>query len=232
MERYAVYFSPRPETGLASFGAGWLGWDAEHGVTVSRVVETVFDKDTVDRFTAAPRRYGFHGTLKPPFRLAEGKSFEDLHAAVSALAVDLSPIDMGLFQLKRIGRFLAIVPVEQREDLRELAARCVTELDEFRAPAPPTEIERRRKVGLSPHQDALLAKWGYPYVLDAFRFHLTLTSSLEARDLDRAEDSASTMLKPILGQSVFLSDLCLFGDPGGNQPFRLVERIPLGGGER
>lgn len=230
MERYAVYFAPPAGSALAEFGASWLGWDAEAGRTVSRNGAPVgVSTEELNRFTEAPRRYGFHGTLKPPFRLAEGTSFEGLRAAAVELAHGLNAVDMGRFTLKRLGGFLALVPKETPTELQALAGRCVTELDRFRAPAPPDEIARRRKRRLSARQDDYLLTWGYPYVLEEFRFHLTLTGSLEETDLARMEDYLSRTLIPILREPLVLSDLCIFGDPGAGQSCRVVQRIPVGG---
>lgn len=230
MERYAVYFAPPAGSALAEFGASWLGWDAEAGRTVPRKLSPGgFSIKELDRFTEAPRRYGFHGTLKPPFRLAERTSFEDFRATALELAGDLSAVDMGRFKLQRLGGFLALVPQEAPTELQALAGRCVTELDRFRATAPPDEIARRRKRRLSPRQDEYLLRWGYPYVLEEFRFHLTLTGSLEEADLVRMEDYLSRTLNPILREPLILSDLCIFGDPGAGQSCRVVERIPVGG---
>lgn len=229
MERYAVYFAPRPGSALARFGAEWLAWDVESARTVDRPAPPGFTEAEFATITEAPRRYGFHGTLKPPFRLAEGTTFEELRYAVADLARMLRPIDMGHFRLKRLNRFQALVPAEKSADLEDLAGRCVMELDRFRAPAPAAEIERRRKANLTPRQDELMLQWGYPYVLEQFHFHLTLTGSLEEADLARVEGHLSPVLKPILTEPVVLSDLCIFGDPGDGNACRVVARVPVGG---
>ena len=49
----------------------------------------------------------------------------------------------------------------------------------FARPPGAAELERRRKAGLSAAQEKMLLRWGYPYVLDEFRFHLTLTGRLQ-----------------------------------------------------
>lgn len=136
--------------------------------------------------TAAPRKYGFHGTLKPPFRLAAGRSYERLEARIAELAHDLTPATCGGLRLTQLGQFLALVPGGETEDLAQVAGVFVKELDTFRAPASAAELTRRRAVGLTPRQAALLNQWGYPYVLDEFRFHLTLTGKLPPNDLSRA----------------------------------------------
>jgi len=229
MERFAVYFAPPAGSALAEFGASWLGWDAQAGKAVPQPGVAGLDPEDLEKFTQSPRRYGFHGTLKAPFRLAEGTSFDDLREAVSSLAADLTVVNLGYFKLKRLGRFLALVPSERSSALETLAGRCVMDLDRFRAPAPPEETARRRKATLTPRQEDLLQQWGYPYVLDQFRFHLTLTGALDEPDLDRMEDHLSVVLTPVIGEPVVLSDLYIFGDPGDGQSCRVVQRIPVGG---
>ncbi len=230
MERYAVYFAPRPGSALADFGMRWLGWDAERGQPAPRAFTNGFAEDEFDRATASPLRYGFHGTLKPPFRLTDGTTYEELRDAVCGLAAQSTVLELGFFKLKRLGRFLALVPEEKSLALQDLAGGCVKSLDAFRAPASATEKHRRRKAGLSPRQDAYLLQWGYPYVLKEFRFHLTLTGSLEDPDLARMENHVSGVLAPVLREPVTLSDLCIFGDPGIHRPCRIVDRIPLTSG--
>lgn len=230
MERYAVYFAPSPGSALARFGAQWLGWDAEIALPVPQPNAGVFSANELAAFTESPRRYGFHGTLKPPFRLAGGTTYAELREAVAELARQTKPIDIGKLRLKRLQRFLALVPTENVPTLEELAGRCVMDLDHFRAPASLAEIERRRRAKLSARQDQLLLQWGYPYVLEQFRFHLTLTGSLDEADLIRVEDHLSPALEPVLAEPVVLSDLCIFGDPGGGRSCRILARIPFGSG--
>ena len=67
MKRYAVYYAPQAR-GFAMAAASWLGWDLLAGRTVAQPVLPVPLAD----WTAEPRKYGFQGTLKPPFRLIEG----------------------------------------------------------------------------------------------------------------------------------------------------------------
>ena len=66
-------------------------------------------------------------------------------------------------------------------------------LDPFRAPLTPSERARRRPEDLDPRRRALLDRWGYPHVFEAFRFHMTLTGRLadDAREAWRARLAAS-----------------------------------------
>ncbi len=168
--RYAIYHLPAPGP-LARFGAEWLGWDVETGTSVPALGPQTL--------TDAPRKYGFHATLKPPFRLAEGTTVDALLEAVSDIAAKVAPVRLEGVGLARIGRFLALTPLGDTTALGALAARIVTELDPFRAPASEADLARRRAAGLSARQEENLVRWGYPYVMEEFRFHMTLTGKAE-----------------------------------------------------
>src|SRR5262249_27221085 len=129
--------------------------------------------------TEAPRHYGFHGTLKAPFRLADGCDAGMLRRALATFAAGRTSFAIDALQLQDIGNFLALTPRGPAPRLNDLAAACVVEFDSYRAPPEPAEIARRQAAGLTPRQQALLARWGYPYVLDEFRFHLSLTGPVE-----------------------------------------------------
>jgi len=91
--RYAIYYLP-PDGPFAKAGHSWLGWDAARGQAPSAL--EIKDWDTV---TAAPRKYGFHGTLKPPFRLAAGCNQDDLAEAVATLAMVIEPAQVDGLEL-------------------------------------------------------------------------------------------------------------------------------------
>ena len=175
-KRYAVYFGPRPNEPLHDFGKSWFGTDPETGASLPTSPLPGYSEDTHSTIIKAPRHYALHGTLKPPFVLADGTEYDALKQAVSDLAVTLSSVTLSPLYLKDLSGFLALCPAEPSPSLRIVAGRCVAELDQFRRPASEGEIEKRRAAGLTPDQDANLLRWGYPYVLDDFRFHITLTS--------------------------------------------------------
>lgn len=219
--RYAVYYLP-DDADLAAFGASWLGWDVESGMPCAR-----FDDDRIAQFAEKPRKYGFHGTLKPPFRLAEGTSFDDLACEVAAVARQNEAIRLDGLQLAKIGHFLALVPVGDTTALNRLAFGYVTDLDRFRAPPGDAELAGRRSSGLSSRQDALLIEWGYPYVADEFRFHLTLTGKLDADDLDAAKAAVEARL-PSLPKPFVIGSVALVGEDGEGM-FHLIHRYALTG---
>ena len=163
-------------------------------------------------------------TLKPPFRLREGKGETELAAAARSLAAAWPPAPLGRLAVRRLGRFLALAP-EDPAPVSRLAAALVEGLDAFRAPPPPEETARRRATGLSPAQDALLKRWGYPYVMDEFRPHLTLTGADPGAD---AADEAGRIFGPLLARPVTVRAVALVGEDGLGR-FSLIEEIPLQG---
>ena len=222
--RYAVYYLPPEGSDLAAFGAGWLGWDVAGGGAAAHP-QTTLDLPTI---TATPRVYGFHGTMKPPFRLAPGMNETGLREAVQALAARHAPFEGPALKLAGLGSFLALIPSAQCEPLKTLAADCVQSLDAFRAPAGEAELAKRRAAGLSAQQDEMLVRWGYPYVLDEFRFHLTLSGRLDATTAAAAEAVLTDLTAPLTRDPMPVHEVCLVWQVDG-APFRLLHRYPLTG---
>lgn len=223
--RFAIYYLP-PDGPLAEFGARWLGWDVGVGQSVAHPTNALSEA-RVEEVTRTPRKYGFHGTLKPPFRLAEGTDGSQLHTAVKALAASLAPVTLDGLRLARLGHFLALVPEGDMTALGQLAARCVTEPDRFRAPAPEAELTRRRAAGLTARQEDMLRHWGYPYVLEEFRFHLTLTGRLQPHEMDEVE-AALALALPALPRPYIIDQIALAGERSDGQ-FQLIHRYALTG---
>lgn len=221
MKRYAIYYAP-PEGAFATRAAGWLGWDAARGQAVAQPDLGLPAAD----MTTEPRRYGFHGTIKAPFRLASGQDVAGLRAALARLAAELAPVSLPGLQLSRHDGFLALTPEGDATALRDLAARVVTGLDAFRAPLTDAEIARRRPERLTPRQRALLDRYGYPFVLEEFRFHLTLTDRLETPEPVRV--ALEGYFAPVLPRPFVIEDLCLFGEDSLGR-FHLLHRYALTG---
>ncbi|MCI2399926.1 DUF1045 domain-containing protein [Aliiroseovarius subalbicans] len=220
--RYAVYALPEPGD-LAERLTAWLGWDIVTGTFVDQPQIAGLD---VSGLTQTPRRYGAHATLKPPFRLAQGGSLQDLEAAVSQLSALLTPVSLPALKVAQVGRFLALVPASPSEHMAQLAARVVADLDAFRAALTPEELETRRKPGLTPGQDVLLQRWGYPFVREAFRFHITLTGSLEEGGAAPVQAALERYLSPVLNGPFQVSSLCLVGEDDKGL-FHLIRRVPM-----
>ncbi|HUS54981.1 MAG TPA: DUF1045 domain-containing protein [Thermohalobaculum sp.] len=225
--RYAVFWAPPAGSGLARFGAEWLGWDAEAGRSASQPGPTL--PRPLAEITRTPRRYGFHATLKPPFRLTAGTDAAALDQALVSLAARHPPATApGLATSTRLG-FVALMPTGPSPEINALAATCTRDLDPFRAPPTEVELAQRRARGLTDHQEENLSRWGYPYVLDDFRFHLTLTGRIQPGEAGALSVAATTLAAPHLDPVLRVDDISLFGDPGGGEGFRLLRRYRLTG---
>lgn len=223
--RFGIYAVP--EGDLYTAGAAWLGWDSATGTPLPHPTVAGLPQPPED-MTATPRKYGFHGTIKPPFFLAEGTDADGLDAAMAAFCAGQPAIALPPLVVKRLGGFVAIVPDAPDAALAALAAATVETLDPFRAPPSAAELTRRRKAGLSDRQEALLQRWGYPYVMEEFRFHLTLTGRLPTADADAAQQALATHFAPLVAAPVTLASLCLMGEDDQGR-FHLIHRHTLSG---
>lgn len=219
--RYGIYYLP-PAGALADFGANWLGWDVDTGTARAHPECGL----PVAEITATPRKYGFHATLKPPFRVAAPHGEPELLVAIADLCDSLAPVTLKGLALSHVGRFIALTAVGEAAQLNALAAACVTELDQFRAPAPASEIARRQASGLSARQEQLLARWGYPYVLDEFRFHMTLSGKLDDSTAEQLMTTLAPMAGPALPAPFVIDEIALVGERLDGK-FQTVQRFKL-----
>lgn len=225
--RYAVYYAPDGEA-WARFCAHWLGWDARRGCDLAHPQIDGLPLPVED-ITATPRKYGIHGTIKPPFRLVEGAGPAALHHALGQLAASLPPVEMPGLMLTRLGDFLALRPEGPAHALARLSATVVRTLDHFRAPLSPDDMLRRHARQLTPTQMTLLRKWGYPFVMEEFHFHITLTGKMDDTQIAAVEAALAPHLVPLLPRPFRFDTLCLFGEAQDGQ-FHLLHRYPLGTG--
>ncbi len=224
MQRYAVYYTPRAGN-LADRAACWLGWDAVSGAAAVHPDLPGLPRALAD-LTADPRRYGFHGTIRAPFRLAPGVSGAAVAEAVANLAARLRPVRCEGLILENLHGFLALTPKGCGAALRELAAAVVEATDPLRAALTADDVARRRPESLSPRQRALLDRWGYPFVMEEFRFHLTLTDRLPASEAGTVAKVLWDYFAPVLPAPFVIHDLCLFGEDASGR-FRLLHRYAL-----
>lgn len=206
-DRYAIFYTPAAGA-FADFGASWLGWDSQRGAACRHPRGTELD---LAALTATPRKYGFHATLKAPFRLADGATPEDLHKAVDAFAACHAPIDLGGFELSVTHGFLALRPTNDPGPLRILVASIVQDFDGYRAPLTEADIARRRRSRLTARQDKQMLDWGYPYIFDDFNFHMTLSGSLRKATPDGLVETAGRLLAPVLPERPVLDGITLMG---------------------
>ena len=217
--RYAIYYIP--DLPLFQIGSDWLGWNS---ITEQ---ETLLSADH-RRITDRPRKYGFHATLKPPFSLASNSTQGDLQDAFHAFCATVSPATGGTLKISRLGRFLAMTQDVQSNEVTELAASTVSHFDKFRAPLSEQDIAKRRQRRLTPEQDALMLRWGYPYMMQEFKFHMTLTGPLQNDEIDAIEHDANTRFREFLGQPLKIASIALLGEDSDSGRFHVVDKLSLG----
>ena len=226
--RYAIYFAPPEESKLEHVCSAILGRCARTGTALGQPAIPGIEPARLAELTASPRHYGLHATLKPPFFLESPHDETELLESVSAIASKLRAFDLPGLELARIGSFLALALTGPCPELEDLARICVTVLDPFRRPPQPEELERRRVRGLTPNQERLLNLWGYPYVLEEMRFHLTLTGSIHDPDeRERIHTALIPLLAPVLHRPVPVREICVFRQTCLQEPFTIFRRFAL-----
>lgn len=225
--RYAIYFAPEPASQLATLSASWIGRDAATKKPVQQPDFDTLGADELAGITGPARRYGFHATLKAPFRLADGVSERDLIAAMEAFCADRPRIALEGLKVGSIDGFVALLPAGDVAELNAFAGDVVSAFDGCRAELTESEIERRNPDGLSLVQLRNLMRWGYPYVFDCFRFHMTLTSRVPGQAIDRVLRAAREHFAPVTEQEISIDALTLFVEPEPGAPFEIHSRTPL-----
>ncbi|WP_298722837.1 DUF1045 domain-containing protein [uncultured Ferrovibrio sp.] len=227
--RFALYAAPPADGPLHKFAAEWLGWDPETGEGLPIKPAAGLNAERIAALTAEPRRYGFHGTLKPPFHLAEGCDEGQLIVALERFVAARKPIRLRL-KLDVLGSFLALRPDAPCPEIDALAADCVRDFDRFRAPPSESELTRRRAAGLTERQEQYLAAWGYPYVMEEFRLHFTLTGRIEdAAEREKLFRHLQAQTAPLIRDPFMVDEICLFVQPASDAPFRIAGRYRFGG---
>jgi putative phosphonate metabolism protein len=230
LPRYAIYYAPTPDSDLGRFGAALLGYDAYGGDDLpfpDGVTERTPDWHDL---TQDPRKYGFHATLKAPMALAPGTTEAQFVTACESFAGSARPIPVIKPIVDSISGFIAVVPAEPSAELQRLAADCTRAFDSFRKPLTPEDRARRNPAKLTPRQCEYLDRWGYPYVMEEFRFHMTLTGRLPA---DRRE-SVMAMLRSRFSttgiEALAIDRIALFRQDDAASRFRIVEHWPFRAG--
>jgi len=176
-----------------------------------------------------PQHYGFHATLRPPFQPTENADREAISGLVSTLAASLTPVTIPSLVLRRISRCFALVPAEPHSGLNTLAAACVRTFEPMRKPLDKGEFTRRRHSNLTDRQLRLLARWGYPYVMEEYLFHLTLTGPINGEDVSVARQALESHFAPLLQRSMRIDALSLVYQPNRDANFRRIGLFPLNG---
>ncbi len=226
MPRFALYYAPQNGSSLAEAAASWFGRDGDR-LDLEQLVPEELSQQQFRKATSVPFHYGFHGTLKPPFHLAEIFSGQQLLEALEQFCKAKTIFSIKRLELAWIGNFLCLKPVEPSARLNRLARQTVIEFDQFRAPMSDAELEKRRNKELSPEQDNYLLQWGYPYIMNEFRFHLTLSSDVtQQQERELLEKEARRHFSDPLLQEVPVEGISLFVEEEGN-PMKQLQFFPF-----
>lgn len=225
--RYAIYYVPAADSSLNRFGAQVLGYDAFSGEDLSFPDGIMQEVPDWREQTSDPRKYGFHATLKAPMSLAAGKTEVELLAACAAFAATPRAIPTIRPVVGSISGFIAVVPAEPPPELIQLAAECVSEFDSFRSPLSNADRPRRRPSQLTPRQLEHLDCWGYPYVMDDFHFHMTLTGRLDPGRREPVQTMLASRFATLDLDTLPIDRIALFRQDDAVSRFRIVEHWKL-----
>lgn len=228
--RYAIYFTPPASSPLWHQGSLWLGRDAHSGHSLPQPRLCGIDPERLANLTRRPRHYGFHATMTPPFRLMKGTTAGQLRDALDDFTSRHRPLTLPLLELAQISDFFCLRPVRHCQPLQLLAAYCIREFDRFRAILTPSEMARRRAAVLNGQEKRNLELWGYPYVFEQYRFHLTLTARMAAgKECESVHRVLAETFNPLLKEPLVIDALSLFVEPAAGQPMRCSHRFPFAG---
>jgi putative phosphonate metabolism protein len=225
--RYAIYFATARGDVLDRFGAGLLGYDAWTGEDLPFSPDITGAEPDWRELTEDPRKYGFHATLKAPIALAEGKTEAELLTACAAFAEKPHRIPIIVPVVDAISGFIAVIPKERSIELKQLAADCVVDFDAFRAPLTAEDRARRNPARLSERQRDYLDRWGYPYVMEEFRFHMTLTGRIESPRRERVTSMLRDRFARTDLERLAVDAIALFRQDDATSRFRTVDRWQL-----
>ncbi len=145
------------------------------------------------------------------------------------LAGRIAPFDLPTLAVADVHGFLALRETEPCPALQAFADACVERLDPFRAPPSDAELARRRNGRLTAAEDAMLTRWGYPYVFGTWFFHMTLTRRLSEAEKSIWLPAAEAHFARTLSLPRRVADLCLFVQPTPGESFVIAERLRLRG---
>lgn len=223
--RYAIYFVPEQTTRLGQFGDHWFGRTSEK-LLVEEVV-TGLSVERYQKIIQSPRHYGFHGTLKAPFELHSNYNFQHLDTALTEFCNTFSPFNIGALALRAIADFIALVPENDLRQLQQLHQRLIKELNNLRAPLSNYDRDRFIARNLTHDQEGYLDRYGYPFVLNSFKFHLTLTSSLPEQERTACFKLLDNMTADFRHEVVPVNRICLFKQKTRQAPFFIVKEYTL-----
>ncbi len=218
-KRYAIYFTLPQTDPVYQTAIKWLGYDAYSG----NKTNTDSKKLAKNRqYVSKAAKYGFHATLKPPFRLSQDKSEEQLIDELENFASSITAFTCKPLKIKSMTHFIALAPKNSCDQLDAFAAQCLKHFEPFRAQLTREEYQKRNPVLLSERQLRYLEQWGYPYVEDEFRFHMTLTDSMMEDEIKKIKKKLKQYFKEVLGKPLQINQLHIFRQDSTCSNFQII----------
>lgn len=211
--RYAIYFTPAQDDPLTLAASAWLGRDAFTGAELATPDIAGFGAGEIEQLAAEPRRYGFHATIVAPFHPGQNATEQDLIKSFERFCDQATRFDIDGLGIAGLDGFIALMPTEAEPELSALAAEAVNHFAPLRAPLTPEDIARRDPTRLSLRQRSYLERYGYPYVMDEFRFHMTLTSRVPDDTAARVKPLLRQHFAPVTAGPITIGGLALFIEP-------------------
>lgn len=227
--RYALFFTPPRGSQLLRLAQTWLGRDAFADIDIELNPVGSLSPEAIFDFSSFPRLYGFHATLKAPFRLHEAATPDALHAATDGWAGTTASVTIPSLKLERLGKHFALMANEPSQELSALAESCVRHFEPFRAQLTDAEVARRKPAALTEKQRGYLHTFGYPYIFDEFRFHMTLTRAVRDKEVQQVETALHQHFAPVIGKPLAIDGVGLFCQPDSHANFKIERYVPLTG---
>jgi hypothetical protein len=225
--RYAIYALPAASSALWRFGTAVIGYDSRKGREISAWTPVGFTLEQWQEWTSEPRRYGFHATIVAPFELRTGFTEAELVETVDRFAALHNPLRLKPLAVTRMGSFIALCQKGPQDAVNRFASDIVTRFNRFRAPLSDFDLTRRTKPDLSLRQAEYLRRFGYPYVHEEYRFHMTLTGSLPQPALPKVLPLLEQAYADIDDELFIISTLCVLRQDSRSEPFHVIGEVLL-----
>ncbi len=228
-QRYAIYFSPADDSALGIFGASVL---RRHALESTPYInpDLPYNFDNTPYWLSCikkPAHYGFHATLKAPFELAPGQTAASLLNDVSQFCATRKSMTLEGLEPRRTRRFDALAFAQQPDAVHRFANAVVEHFEPYRAPLGEADLARRHKDNLTPEHIENLERYGYPYVMNQFNFHMTL-SGTQPDDESGWLQWLRTIYPMMVEEAPVLDRLSVFHQPDRNTPFTRIAEYPFG----
>ena len=102
------------------------------------------------------------------------------------------------------------------------------DISQYYPPLHQKEIDKRRMSNLTTREDKNLLNWGYPYVFNDFRFHITLTEKIQCKsEREFMVSAASSHFSGSLENTIKVSSISLFVQESSEADFLQIQQFAL-----